>query len=247
MSNKIKIKRALISVSDKKNILNLCDFLIKQNVEIYSSGGTFEFLKKNNFLVKEISKYTNSPEILEGRVKTLHPKIHGGILAKRNSSKHQKEIKKNKIELIDLVVVNLYPFRKAITENSSIKNSIVNIDIGGPTLIRAAAKNYDYVTTIVSSNDYKSIIDEMKKNKNSISKNFRLKMASKAFERISQYDIDIANWFSRIEKNKKKNFFIQSKFVNKLRYGENPKQKAFIYKNTSILKNENSFFYYKVT
>ena len=246
MPNKIKIKRALISVSDKTNILSLSSFLVSQNIEIYSTGGTYNFLKKNNIEVKEVSKYTKSAEILDGRVKTLHPKIHGAILAKRNLPKHLKEIKKNKIDLIDLVVVNLYPFKKTVASQSSFKECIENIDIGGPTLIRAAAKNFEFVTTITNPDDYQKFIDEMKKNKNHISKNTRLNLATKAFNEISIYDMDISNWFSKIGNDKNKNFLIQSKIAKKLRYGENPKQKAAIYKNTSLLSNKNSFFNMKI-
>ena len=126
MSNKIKIKRALISVFDKKNILNISEFLIKNNVEIFSSGGTYNFLKENNIKATEISKYTKAPEILDGRVKTLHPKIHGGILAKKNDTKHLKELKKNKINLFDLVIVNLYPFRATITSKSSFNKCMLS-------------------------------------------------------------------------------------------------------------------------
>ena len=160
--------------------------------------------------------------------------------------KHLKEIKKIKIDLIDLVVVNLYPFKKTVASQSSFKECIENIDIGGPTLIRAAAKNFEYVTTITDANDYQKFIDEMKKNKNHISKNTRIELATKAFNQISIYDMDISNWFSKLGKDKNKNFLIQSKIVKKLRYGENPKQKAAIYKNTSLLSNKNSFFNMKI-
>ena len=173
MSSKIKIKKALISVFDKTNILDIAKFLISQNIEIYSSGGTYKHLKANKIQVIEISKYTNSPEILDGRVKTLHPKIHGGILAKRNLPKHLKELKKNEINLIDLVIVNLYPFKKTVASKSSFKKCIENIDIGGPTLIRASAKNFEFVATVTNPGDYEKIIDEMKKNKNNISKKTR--------------------------------------------------------------------------
>ena len=236
MPNKIKIKKALISVFDKKNILDISKFLIKNNIEIFSSGGTYKFLKENNIKVNEISKYTNSPEILDGRVKTLHPKIHGGILAKRNINKHLKEIKKNKINLFDLVIVNLYPFKKTILNKSSFNNCIENIDIGGPTLIRASAKNFEFVTTLTNPNDYQELINEMQKNKNYVSKKTRLNLASKAFSEIASYDIDISNWFSKVENNKNQNFLIHSNIVKKLRYGENPKQKAAIYKNNSIFR-----------
>ena len=246
MLNKIKIKKALISVFDKTNIIDISKFLISQKIEIYSSGGTYKFLKENNIKVNEVSKYTKSPEILEGRVKTLHPKIHGGILAKRNVPDHLKELKKNKIILLDLVIVNLYPFKKTVASKSSFKECIENIDIGGPTLIRAAAKNFEFVTTMTDPNDYQKFIDEMKKNKNHISKNTRLNLATKAFNEISIYDMDISNWFSKIGNDKNKNFLIQSKIAKKLRYGENPKQKAAIYKNTSLLSNKNSFFNIKI-
>ena len=246
MLNKIKIKKALISVFDKTNIIDISKFLISQKIEIYSSGGTYKFLKENNIKVNEVSKYTKSPEILEGRVKTLHPKIHGGILAKRNVPGHLKELKKNKIILLDLVIVNLYPFKKTVASKSTFKECIENIDIGGPTLIRAAAKNFEFVTTITDPNDYQKFIDEMKKNKNHISKNTRLNLATKAFNEISIYDMDISNWFSKIGNDKNKNFLIQSKIAKKLRYGENPKQKAAIYKNTSLLSNKNSFFNIKI-
>ena len=236
MSNKIKIKKALISVFDKTNILGIAKFLTNQNIEIYSSGGTYKHLKENNIKVIDISKYTNSPEILDGRVKTLHPKIHGGILAKRNSSKHLKELNKNKINLIDLVIVNLYPFKKTVASKSSFKQCIENIDIGGPTLIRASAKNFEFVVTITNPNDYEKFIGEMKKNKNYISKKTSLELASKAFNEISLYDMDISDWFSKIGNNKNQNFLIQSEIVKKLRYGENPKQKAAIYKNTLNFK-----------
>ena len=246
MPNKIKIKRALISVYDKTNILDIAEFLTAQNIEIYSSGGTYKYLKENNVKAIEISKYTKSPEILDGRVKTLHPKIHGGILAKRSESKHLKELKKNKINLIDLVIVNLYPFKKTVASKSSFKECIENIDIGGPTLIRATAKNFEYVTTITDPKDYQNFVDEMKKNKNHISKRTRLKLATKAFNEISIYDMDISSWFSKIGNVKNENFFIQSKIEKKLRYGENPKQKAAIYKNTLVLNNKNSFFNIKI-
>tara|TARA_Y100000590_G_scaffold52089_1_gene54638 strand:- start:6828 stop:8420 length:1593 start_codon:yes stop_codon:yes gene_type:complete len=246
LSNKIKIKKALISVYDKTNILDLAKFLLANNVEIYSSGGTYKYLKENNIKALEISKYTKSPEILDGRVKTLHPKIHGGILAKRSVPKHLKELKKNKINLIDLIIVNLYPFKKTVESKSSFRECIENIDIGGPTLIRASAKNFDYVTTIIDPDDYHQFVDEMKKNKNYISKKTRLNLATKAFNEISIYDMDISNWFSKICNNKTENFFIQSKIKKKLRYGENPKQKAAIYKNTAVLNNKNSFFNMKI-
>ena len=144
------------------------------------------------------------------------------------------------------MIVNLYPFKKTVASKSSFEECIEKIDIGGPTLIRASAKNFDFVTTIIDPIDYEKIIDEMKKNKNQISKKTRLDLAIKAFNEISLYDMDISNWFSKTGNDKNKNFLIQSKIAKKLRYGENPKQKAAIYKNTSFLNNKNSFFNMKI-
>ena len=241
-----KIKQALISVSDKNKLKLILKILKKFKIKIISSGGTYKKIKKLGYKCNEVSKFTNSSEILDGRVKTLHPKIHGGILAKRNLPEHLKELKKNKINLIDLVIVNLYPFKKKVASKSSFKECIENIDIGGPTLIRASAKNFDFVTTVIDPNDYEKFINEMKKNKNYISKKTRLGLAIKAFNEISLYDMDISDWFSKTGNEKNKNFLIQSKIVKKLRYGENPKQKAAIYKNTSFLNKKNSFFNMKI-
>ena len=152
-----KIKKALISVSDKSNLKELLTILSKFKVEIISSGGTYKQIKKLGYKCTEVSKYTNFPEILDGRLKTLHPKIHGGILSKRNNKKHLKDLKKNKIEEIDLVVVNFYPFNKILLKSRNHQKIIENIDIGGPSLTRAAAKNYEYVTVISSIKNYKDI------------------------------------------------------------------------------------------
>ena len=158
-----KIKRALISVSDKENLKTLLTILKKHNIKILSSGGTYKKIKKLKFQAIEISNFTKSPEILDGRVKTLHPKIHGGILNKRDNKKHLKDIKQNNIENIDLVIVNFYPFEKVIKNKLNHQNIIENIDIGGPTMVRAAAKNYNDVTVITSLNQYDELINELKK------------------------------------------------------------------------------------
>ena len=168
------------------------------------------------------------------------------IVITNNERKLINYAKSNKINLIDLVIVNLYPFKKTVASKSSFKQCIENIDIGGPTLIRASAKNFEFVVTITNPNDYEKFIEEMKKDKNYISKKTSLELASKAFNEISLYDMDISDWFSKIGNNKNQNFLIQSEIVKKLRYGENPKQKAAIYKNTSILNNKNSFFNMKI-
>ena len=169
-----KIRKALISVSNKKNLKPLLSRLKKFKIDIISSGGTFKEIKKLGFKCTEISDYTNSPEILEGRVKTLHPKIHGVILNKRKNKIHKKDMKKNDYQNIDLVIVNFYPFEKIIKKTTNHKKIIENIDIGGPTMVRAA-KNYDDVTVITSYQQYDELIGQLKKNNGSTTLEFRKK------------------------------------------------------------------------
>ena len=176
-----KIKTALISVSDKKNLRPLLISLKKNNIKVISSGGTYKEIKKLKFQCLEVSEFTDSPEILEGRVKTLHPKIHAGILNKRNSKVHLKDLKNNNFENIDLVVVNFYPFEETLKNTKNHKKIIENIDVGGPTMVRSAAKNYQDVTVITSSNQYEELIEELKKNKGSTSLKFREKLSRIAF------------------------------------------------------------------
>ena len=225
-----KIKTALISLSDKKNLKNLLLTLKKYKIKIVSSGGTFNKIKNLGFNCTEVSNFTNYPEILDGRVKTLHPKVHGGILNKRKNKKHIKEAKVNNIENIDLVIVNFYPFEKII-KNSSNQNKIIeNIDIGGPTMVRAAAKNFNYVTVITSSDQYNDLVNQLEKNHGSTSLEFRKKMSQIAFTETAFYDSLIANYFNKITNNKfpQKKIF-HSKLMNQLRYGENPHQRSSIY------------------
>ncbi len=224
----IKIRRALISVSDKTGLNNFAKTLEKLGIEIISTGGTLKALKESNIKVKDIAKFTGSPEMMEGRVKTLHPKVHGGILSRRDKDK--EEIKKNKIEEIDLVVVNLYPFEKTISkENVTLEDAIENIDIGGPTLIRAAAKNFYEVVVVSSPELYEELSTELIKEK-SCSYETRLRFSKKAFEMISDYDAAITNFFSKNEnKNLPENVFGKYKKVESLRYGENPHQNAAFY------------------
>ena len=203
-----KIKKALISVSDKKNLKNLLKILTKHKIELISSGGTYKKIKKLRFKCLEVSEYTNSPEILGGRVKTLHPKIHAGILSKRNDKSHRNDLKNNNFEEIDLVIVNFYPFEKTLKQTNNHLKIIENIDVGGPAMVRAAAKNYPDVTVITSSNQYYELINELEKNKGSTSLNFREKMSSEAFSETAYYDAVISNYFNKINKNnfpKKKN------------------------------------------
>ena len=231
-----KIKKALISVSDKKNLGYLLKVLTKYKIELISSGGTYKEIKKLKFKCLEVSEYTGSPEILGGRVKTLHPKIHAGILSKRNNRSHIKDLKKNNFEEIDLVIVNFYPFEKTIEQTNSHLKIIENIDVGGPTMVRAAAKNYNDVAVITSSDQYRELINEIEKYKGSTSSEFREKMSLEAFSETAYYDAVISNYFNKIKKNdfpRKK--IIYGNLIEKLRYGENPHQQAAVYSKTQSL------------
>jgi phosphoribosylaminoimidazolecarboxamide formyltransferase/IMP cyclohydrolase len=227
---KTKIKNALISVSDKENLSLLLKILKKFNIKIISSGGTYAFIKKLGYECTELSKYTGFKEMLDGRVKTLHPKIHAGILHDRQNKKHQNEMTKQNFPAIDLIVVNFYHFQKFVTSKSNAKNIIENIDIGGPTMVRAAAKNFNDVTIITSKNDYSHLIKEIEKNKGTTTLRFRELMSSKAFGLTAYYDAMIANWFNKkldIQFPERKTIF--GKVLQRLRYGENPHQKSSIY------------------
>ena len=232
-----KIKTALISVSDKKNLRPLLISLKKNNIKVISSGGTYKEIKKLKFQCLEVSEFTDSPEILEGRVKTLHPKIHAGILNKRNSKIHLKDLKNNNFENIDLVVVNFYPFEETLKNTKNHKKIIENIDVGGPTMVRSAAKNYQDVTVITSSNQYEELIEELKKNKGSTSLKFREKLSRIAFTETAYYDSVISDYF-----NKKNNIIFPKKkvfhtnLIETPRYGENPHQESGIYSKNNSLK-----------
>ncbi|MDC0616223.1 bifunctional phosphoribosylaminoimidazolecarboxamide formyltransferase/IMP cyclohydrolase [Candidatus Pelagibacter sp.] len=231
-----KIKKALISVSDKKNLKDLLKVLTKHKIELISSGGTYKEIKKLKFKCLEVSEYTGSPEILDGRVKTLHPKIHAGILSKRNNKSHSKDLKKNNFEEIDLVIVNFYPFEKTLKQTNNHLKIIENIDVGGPTMVRAAAKNYNDVTVITSPDQYDELINEIKKNKGSTSIEFRERMSLEAFSETAYYDALISNYFNKIKKNDfPKRKIIYGNLIEKLRYGENPHQQAAIYSKTQSL------------
>jgi len=231
-----KIKKALISVSNKKDLKDLLKVLSNHKVELISSGGTYKEIKKLKFKCLEVSEYTGSPEILGGRVKTLHPKIHAGILSKRNNRSHVKDLKNNNFDEIDLVIVNFYPFEKTLEQTNNHLKIIENIDVGGPTMVRAAAKNYNDVTVITSSDQYRELINEIEKNKGSTSIEFREKMSLEAFSETAYYDTVISNYFNKITKNdfpKKK--IVCGNLIEKLRYGENPHQQAAVYSKTQSL------------
>ena len=225
-----KIKNALISVSDKSELNLILSVLKKYKINMISSGGTYRSIKKLGYSCTEISKYTGFKEMLDGRVKTLHPKIHAGILHDRHNKKHQGEMNKQKFPSIDLIIVNFYPFQKIVMGSNNPKKIIENIDIGGPTMVRSAAKNFKNVTIITNKNDYQSLIKELNKNNGKTSLNFREIMSSRAFGLTAYYDAMIANWFNKrlkIEFPERKTIF--GKKLHKLRYGENPHQNSSLY------------------
>ena len=233
-----KIKRALISLSDKSNLIEVLKELKKNKINLISSGGTYKEIKKLGYECKEVSEYTKFKEMLDGRVKTLHPKIHSGILFNRSKKIHRKQMKNMEFEPIDLIIVNFYPFEKVIKKKTDMKKVIENIDIGGPSLVRGAAKNFNDVTIITDKQDYSELIKELKKLNGRTSIDFRKKMASKAFGLTSYYDGVISEWFNRdigLKFPERKTFF--GKKINQLRYGENPHQKGSIYLNS--LKSNN--------
>jgi phosphoribosylaminoimidazolecarboxamide formyltransferase/IMP cyclohydrolase len=232
-----KIKTALISVSDKKNLKPLLNSLKRNKIKIISSGGTYKEIRKLKFKCLEVSEFTNSPEILEGRVKTLHPKIHAGILNKRKSKIHLQDLKINNFENIDLVIVNFYPFEKTLKNTKSHQKIIENIDVGGPTMVRSAAKNYQDVTVITSSDQYVELIEELKKNKGNTSLEFREKLSRIAFTETAYYDSVISDYFnqkSNIVFPKKRVF--HTNLIETPRYGENPHQESAIYSKNSSMK-----------
>ncbi len=231
---KNKIKTALISVSNKNNLKPLLNILKKNKIKIISSGGTYKEIKRLKFNCLEVSDFTNSPEILEGRVKTLHPKIHAGILNKREKKSHLKDLKDNNFENIDLVIVNFYPFENTLKKTNNHQKIIENIDVGGPTMVRSAAKNYNDVTVITSPDQYEELVQELLKFKGSTSLNFREKLSKIAFAETAYYDSVISNYLNKKTKTifpRKKIF--HGNLIEQLRYGENPHQLSAIYSTNS--------------
>ena len=229
-----KIKRAIISVSDKSNLKTILPVLKKFKIEIISSGGSFKKIRNMKYNCIEISNYTKFSEMLDGRIKTLHPKIHAGILSIRNKITHKRELKKENIPEIDLVIVDLYPFEEQLNKKSN--KLIEYIDIGGPALIRAAAKNFNDVTVISSIDDYSQLAKELNTNKGSTSLKFRKLMSAKAFSLTAYYDSVISNWLNHqlnIKFPVKKTLY--GKLIRKLRYGENPHQQGSLYGTTKNL------------
>ncbi|MDU5088506.1 MAG: bifunctional phosphoribosylaminoimidazolecarboxamide formyltransferase/inosine monophosphate cyclohydrolase [Veillonella sp.] len=226
------IKNALLSVSDKTGIVDFAKGLVDLGVTIYSTGGTLKVITEAGIPAKSVESLTDFPEMMDGRVKTLHPKVHGGILAIRDNAEHQQAMAEHGIEPIDLVVVNLYPFRETIAKpNVSLEEAIENIDIGGPTMVRSAAKNHAYVGIVVNPNHYGEIL-EMLKDQGELTKEYRFGLAKEAFAHTAAYDVAIANYMSGIlnEGPTPPEFLSAYEKVTDLRYGENPHQQAAFYK-----------------
>src|SRR5271163_2192155 len=236
MSNdRVVIRRALIGVADKAGVADFAKALGRHGVEIVSTGGTMAALEAAGVNVRSVENFTGSPEMLDGRVKTLHPKIHGGILARRADKSHRQQMEQHRIEPIDLVVVNFYPFEKTVAKpDVSLDDAIENIDIGGPTLVRAAAKNHDDVAVVVDAADYAQVEAELDANRGAISAETRWRLARKAFARVAAYDAAIANYLGRHAGDGKapalgETFSLSLEREQALRYGENPHQTGALY------------------
>ena len=229
------ITRALISVSDKTGLIEFSRFLHQQNIEILSTGGTAKALRDAGIAVTEVSDHTGFPEIMDGRVKTLHPKVHGGLLAVRDNAQHVKAMKEHDIAPIDLVVINLYPFEATVAKGADFDNCIENIDIGGPSMVRSASKNHAFVTIVVDPADYTQVMEEMKASANATTHGTRKKLAAKAFSRTAAYDSAISQWF-----NAQNNTVFPTQLTlsgalkQSLHYGENPHQRAAYYVTDTV-------------
>src|SRR6201986_380522 len=233
-----KISRALLSVSDKTGLIDFARGLCAQGVVLFSTGGTAKALRDAGLTVADVSEITHFPEMMDGRVKTLHPNVHGGLLALRDKPDHAEAMRAHGIEGIDLLVCNLYPFEATVARGADFETTIENIDIGGPAMTRSAAKNHDWVTVVVDVEDYKTVLDEMKANGGATSFALRKKLAQRAFARTAAYDAAVSNWFAgALEKDGDKEPPRRRAFGGLLRqglrYGENPHQEAAFYADGS--------------
>lgn len=224
------VRRALLSVADKTGLTEFAKSLHAMGVTLISTGGTAKILRAENLPVIDVAELTGSPEILDGRVKSLHPKIHAALLAKPREESHTETLRRLGIEPIDLLAVNLYPFEKAVESGLSFEQCVDNIDIGGPAMIRAAAKNHEAVAAVIDPDDYAELIAEMRSNSGRLSKETKSRLAAKAFSRTAAYDAAISNWFLTSSRDSMPDYFVTGgKRSLKLRYGENPHQKAAFY------------------
>ncbi len=230
MNEPISISRALLSVSDKTGLIELATLLAGFGVEILSTGGSAKALREAGITVRDVADYTGFPEMMDGRVKTLHPKIHGGLLARRHNAAHQQAMTDFGIGAIDLVAINLYPFEETVETGADFATTIENIDIGGPAMIRSAAKNHAFVTVLTDPADYESVMAELRENKGATRHDLRKELAAKAYARTGAYDAAIAGWFQRqLGDDYPERLVLAAKRKQNLRYGENPHQSAALY------------------
>jgi phosphoribosylaminoimidazolecarboxamide formyltransferase/IMP cyclohydrolase len=230
-----KVTRALLSVSDKSGLIEFARALAAHGIDLVSTGGTAKAIAAAGLKVSDVSDLTGFPEMMDGRVKTLHPKVHGGLLAIRDNAEHAKAMKDHGIAPIDLLVVNLYPFEATVEKGAGYEDCIENIDIGGPAMIRAASKNHDDVTVVVEPSDYQSVLDELATNKGATTLTLRRRLAAKAYARTAAYDAAISNWFADQLKIEAPDFrAVGGKLVEALRYGENPHQTAAFYRTPEL-------------
>src|SRR5579871_2307280 len=226
-----RVTRALLSVSDKSGLIEFARALAIHGVELVSTGGTAKAIAEAGLRVKDVSELTGFPEMMDGRVKTLHPKVHGGLLAIRDNAAHTTSMKAHGIAAIDLLVVNLYPFEATVEKGADFEECIENIDIGGPAMIRAAAKNHNDVAVVIDAGDYQAVLDELKANKGATTLLLRRRLAAKAYARTAAYDAAISNWFSNQLNPEAPDFrAFGGRLIQALRYGENPHQKAAFYR-----------------
>jgi len=228
----MSIQRALLSVSDKAGLVEFAQGLHQLNVQLLSTGGTAKTLREAGLPVTDVSEYTGAPELFDGRVKTLHPKVHGGLLHRRNDKEHLSQAKKHDIPPIDLVVVNLYPFEETVAKpDVTLEDAIENIDIGGPSMLRSAAKNHSHVTVVVDPADYPRVLAEMREKNGSTTRGLREQLAVKVFLRTSEYDRAITDFLGKCRTGSGCNFTLNLPLEQELRYGDNPHQKCSLYGN----------------
>jgi phosphoribosylaminoimidazolecarboxamide formyltransferase / IMP cyclohydrolase len=226
-----RVTRALLSVSDKTGLIEFARALAAHNIELVSTGGTAKAIAAAGLKVKDVSELTGFPEMMDGRVKTLHPKVHGGLLAIRDNAEHTQAMKDHGIAPIDLLVVNLYPFEATVEKGADFDECIENIDIGGPAMIRAAAKNHDDVAVVVEASDYQAVLDELAANQGATTRTLRRRLAAKAYARTAAYDAAISNWFAGELNTTAPDFrAFGGRLIQALRYGENPHQHAAFYR-----------------
>src|SRR6202165_3951931 len=226
-----RVTRALLSVSDKSGLIEFARALASHGIDLVSTGGTAKAIAAAGLKVRDVSELTGFPEMMDGRVKTLHPKVHGGLLAIRDNAEHAKAMAAHGIAPIDLLVVNLYPFEATVDKGAGFEECVENIDIGGPAMIRAAAKNHDDVAVVVEPQDYQAVLDELAANKGATTLRLRRRLAAKAYARTAAYDAAISNWFAvQLETDAPDYRAFGGRLIQALRYGENPHQTAAFYR-----------------